>query len=494
MHRRVHLCSIALSQLIISVGISAPALTAHAQSSSATLELNTVLQSVNDTHPSLKAAELKQQAAEYKLTSSRGAFDLQLAAGAEAHPLGGSDKAYGVLDFTLTQPTTLWGLSLFAGWNASYGYIPAYKDQWYHKVDKNFTGYKGNPEAGPLGRVHGGIALPILRDGAIDKNRANVAKAKAKVSYAQASLNKKRLDLQLKASDAYWSWLAAGMQVKIATELLETAAVRQKQIEEKVKQGSDAPIYAVENQKYLLKRQKNLLKATQKLQESAIKLSIYWRPDERARPRVPGDAQLPTSWPSLPELPTLEDAQALSEQIARNRPEWQVFLAELEQANISQNLYQNQLLPRLDLTAAAAQPIDTSHKTDMRITLDIASPLQRREARGAQQAAQADVIRIQNEQRLFQDQILATTQQSIVTLQASAQAVDLAQQELELTRTLEEAERIKLQEGDSTLLVVNLREQATADAAMSLVDAQKKLHMSYIRYRLNLGTSLLNTP
>ena len=102
--------------------------------------------------------------------------------------------------------------------------------------------------------------------------------------------------------------------------------------------------------------------------------------------------------------------------------------------------------------------------------------------------------RIRAEQRLFQDQILADIRTALIALQAAQQSVELARAELELTRVLEEAERVQFREGSSTLLIVNLREQATADAAMSLVDAEKKLQMAYITYHLSLGQSILSLP
>ena len=459
----------------------------------APLTLKEVIRTIHERHPALMAARLKQRGARAKVTSARGAFDLDLAASAEGYPLAG-DKAYGVLDFTLTQPTTIWGLYLFAGWHGTYGYIPVYKDQWYHKVGKNFTGYKGNPEAGPVGRVHAGVAIPLLRDGATDKQRTELAKAQVTVRQYDASLREKLLATELKAAEAYWSWLAAGMQLQIATNLLETAVIRQAQIEEKARQGAEAPIYAIENKKYLLKRQKKLVEATQKLNEYAVKLSQYWRPEDDADPQIPATAELPSSWPPLPPLPSEEGLEQLAEDSATQRPEWQVLQAELDVAQLSEELYANQLLPRLDLTAAAAQPLQHDAKTDMRLTLAISSPLQRREARGARQAAEAEMDRIRAEQRLFQDQILADIRTALIALQAAQQSVELARAELELTRVLEEAERVQFREGSSTLLIVNLREQATADAAMSLVDAEKKLQMAYITYHLSLGQSILSLP
>ena len=458
-------------------------------SSTDTLTLDEVLLTAIRSHPELAAAEFKRQGARSKRVAARGAFDLQLDGGGEVYPIDGK-KAYGVLDFTLLQPTTLWGLQLFAGWMGTYGDVPLYKDQWYQKIFKPFSHYKSEPDAGERGRLHAGVALPLLRNRTIDDRRATLRQAAFRIDEADSAALQKRLMIELKATEAYFDWIAAGQQVQIAERLLEVALIRQAQIEEKVKLGAEAPIYGVENRKYILKRQNKLLQSAQKLQESALKLSIYWRPTEQGDPVMPQAEMLPADWPPI-EIPPEEIAREQIELAIEQLPRWREFAAMRDVAAVDVNYYDNQMLPQLDVTGGVTQPLDFEAKTSVRLTLDFTTPLQRREARGSRDAAEANVARIDAEQRFFEDQTRSEIDRALVTLRAAQGIVALAEAELELSLQLEEAERIRLDAGDSTLLIVNLREQATADAAMQLVEAERDLQIALARYRLSLGQSLL---
>jgi outer membrane protein TolC len=59
-----------------------------------------------------------------------------------------------------------------------------------------------------------------------------------------------------------------------------------------------------------------------------------------------------------------------------------------------------------------------------------------------------------------------------MALKAADLRAELAQREIQLSLRVEEAERIRMRHGESGLLQVNLREQATADARARLVDAE----------------------
>lgn len=63
----------------------------------------------------------------------------------------------------------------------------------------------------------------------------------------------------------------------------------------------------------------------------------------------------------------------------------------------------------------------------------------------------------------------------------------LARQNAELALQLEDAERIALDEGQSDLFRVNLREQQTAAAQASEVDSQREYFTALADYRAVLG-------
>jgi len=63
---------------------------------------------------------------------------------------------------------------------------------------------------------------------------------------------------------------------------------------------------------------------------------------------------------------------------------------------------------------------------------------------------------------------------------------------VELARELERGERKKFEAGDSTLFMVNLREQATADAAVRVVDGTADAYKAWLSYLAALGQTALD--
>jgi hypothetical protein len=65
--------------------------------------------------------------------------------------------------------------------------------------------------------------------------------------------------------------------------------------------------------------------------------------------------------------------------------------------------------------------------------------------------------------------------------------VELFNQSLTINEALEQSERRKYELGNSNILVVNLREQATADAEALVVDAEAEYHRAWADYRATLA-------
>ena len=66
---------------------------------------------------------------------------------------------------------------------------------------------------------------------------------------------------------------------------------------------------------------------------------------------------------------------------------------------------------------------------------------------------------------------------------AAHERIGRAQESLELARTMEQAERRKFERGISDLLLVNLREKATADAAKIVLQAMLDYFQAQADYR-----------
>jgi outer membrane protein TolC len=127
-------------------------------------------------------------------------------------------------------------------------------------------------------------------------------------------------------------------------------------------------------------------------------------------------------------------------------------------------------------------------KTVLDLSLNVDIPTLNRAARGRLQQAEAALQKFSAQQRLLIDRIHTEVADVHSQLGLAVRRVELAQREYEMAKQVEEAERAKFELGDSTLLSVNLREQATFDAALRRIDSLVEYHRARVSYQAILGT------
>lgn len=445
--------------LMLALGLMADRAPALAQ---APLAADEVLISVERALPLLERARRDVDAARGAALEARGAFDLTVKAeGRSVRGFYDNDRAKGVLE----QPLAALGLNTFAGYRVGRG---------------AFAPYEGKAQTLSDGEWTAGVELPLLRDRAIDTRRAGRQVADLGVEAASRRLDKARLTFFKDALAAYWNWVAAGRQRDVARALLDLAVARDEQLADAVSLGQIAPVERTDNQRAILQRRSALATADRLLQLHAIELSLYLRAVDGSPVRPPA-GRLPEMPPAQPG-PLPDEAAEVAAALAR-RPELQALRVKREQQQAELRLAENGILPALDLFAEVASDSGTgapsragsSFETGVVFQL----PVQRRRATGKSLQAQATLSGLAQELRWAEDQIRAEVQDAISALEAARAVLDAVAEEVRVARELEGLERDRFLLGDSTQFLVNLRELATADAALrevkALADYQKAL-------------------
>lgn len=447
---------------------------APAQAQTSPLTLEEVLQSAERHYPLLDAARADQDAAHGELLAARGGFDPLLRARGAGTFLGYYENYRA--DVVLEQPTPLWGATLFGGWRLGLGTFPE---------------YDGKLATNQYGEVRGGVSVPLWRNGPIDRRRANLRRAELGLPIADLSLQQQRLEVRRQAAVRYAEWVAAGQRLRIAKDLLRIARERDSALQARVR-GGDLPAYErTDNQRALVQREGLLISAERALQQAAIELSLFLRrPD--GSPLVPLPARLP---PGLPAVPTpAAQPEADVERALRGRPELRRLLAQRRREEIERDLARNQQAPAVDVSVAASRDLGPGDpvrdKTELEVAVLLDVPLLMRAARGRTQAQEAQVRRVSAQQRLAVDRVTADVNDARSALQAARERLDAAQRERRLAQELEVAERERFGLGDSSLLFVNLREQAAAEAAGRVVDALLDGHRAYAAYQAAVAAGL----
>jgi outer membrane protein TolC len=256
---------------------------------------------------------------------------------------------------------------------------------------------------------------------------------------------------------------------------LRLANDRDNALAERIEQGDLPAFERLDNARAIEQRKAQLAVAQRGVEQAAIDLSLMLR-NEAGQPIVPAQHRLPDA---LPEPQTqsqpLTDLLALAKE---NRVEPKRFALQADSQEIERAFAKNQLLPGLDLQIAGStdmgrampsRPDLSQPVLELSVFVDV--PLQARVMRGRARAAEALANRSRLQLDYAHDTIASEVQDAFSALRVSCERIEAARNEVAAARELEEGERIRFAHGDSQLLIVNLREQQTAEARLREVEA-----------------------
>ena len=435
------------------------------------LHLDAVLRSVTERYPPYLSALLERDLASGRLRQAMGGFDTNLTA-----KLGGRVQGYyeaTTLQTLLEQPLPT-GDTIYGGYRISDGLLPDY--------DKDRTQDDGEFVLG--GR------LPLLRDRGFDRRRANVRQARIDVAAADPTIQRAQIDFVRAAARSYHAWVAAGQRRTVARELLRLATERAENLARGVERQFLAPIDVTDNERLIAQRQLFLVRAERQLQQAALELSLFLRDGEDA-PVVPTADNLPPD-PSAPRAPTTL-AVADTELALQQRPELRRLRFQVDRTTTELDLAKNQTLPNLDLIVEATHSLsDTPYgdfdRNELFVGGELKLPLRRSDALGRVEQAQAQLTRLQLEQRFARDRIVNEVADARSALVAAIDQLAASGRNTELARQLVAAEIRAFELGRSDLLRVQLREVQLADAQVAEVEARLAGWLAAADHRAALGT------
>ncbi len=414
-----------------------------------------LLASVERALPLLERARQDIAIAEGELREARGAFDLSLkASAATVRGFYDSERVSGMLE----QPLSVLGLTTYGGYRLGRGV---------------FAPYDGKLQTLSDGELSGGVQLPLLRNRATDARRAGQQVSELGVEVASRGLDKARLTYFKQALSEYWDWVGAGQQLRVARDLLVLAEARDQQLADAITLGQIPAVERTDNRRAILQRRSALLVAERQLQMKGIDLSLYLRgPD--GRPTRPVERRLPTLPGPAPQ-PEPDEFEAVQRALER-RPELKALRLKRAQQEVELRLAENTVLPTLDLFSEVSRDVGSGPASrageGFEAGVIFQLPFQRRKATGKALQVRGKLAVIDQELRWAEDEIRAEVQDALSALRTARDVLAVVSEELTVARELEALERDRFALGDSTQFLVNLREVATADAALREVKAR----------------------
>ncbi len=421
-------------------------------------------------HPVIKQSELGIEIAKSKLLSSRGAFDP-------------------VFNYTLDRKT-FDGKNYFTHINPELRIPTWYGIEIKGGIEDN-SGIYSNPELTSGVSSYLGIKLPLAKNLLIDERRAVLAQAKLFVSLSKIDKDILINDLFYNAIASYWNWVMEYNSLKVLDSVVAINEQRLRFITLSWKQGDNPAIDTVESraqlQNFIIQQQETYYR----FKAAGFKLSNYlWF--DNSTPFEMNDLVIPVERLKQIVLKNNE-IQPLSELIvlaSSSHPKLKQYQNKLQILEIDRKLNFQSMLPTLDLKAnllndeyfvwkgASSQLFENNYK----FGLDINIPLRFSEGRGNYKAIQFKIQ--ETEFGLIQERLelinkLKTVYQQIMTLQKQ---MELANSNLENYTRLFKAEETRFSIGESSLFLMNIRENKMLESWFKLIEIQTK----YLQSRAGL--------
>lgn len=422
-------------------------------------------------HPTVKGAIDRMLAGEEGVRGAKGAFDTKLIGDHFRVAKGYWERTF--TDVHVEKPLPYANAKVYTGYSYGFnGKFPPQYSTWS-------TNSGGTPRVG--------LMLSLWRHFSIDANRAGVKTAKLDAQIAKGEKLLTEWDIARLGEIAYWEWVTAQRIHGVFENLLKNGESRNEYLTSRAQRGDSPKIMVRENEQYVAQRRAGLMAVKERLVRSEYELSLFLR-DDKGDPVLPGVGERFEDYPA--ELETLLksiDLETGIDEIARRRPELINLGATLEKAKVDLHMAEQDLKPKVDVWGDYTRNIGNEdlknppHIWSFGVKLEI--PIERNLGLGNVAAARNRQRAAERDQQLGQQSYHAHMLASRQSLRLQMAQVEQAAIELARAKELVEAETYKFKTGGGNLFLVNLREQAQAQAEASWHEARLSFMSSYLSYK-----------
>ncbi len=426
---------------------------------------NDILNIVRAYHPVVLQAGMQVNRAAADVLAARGAFDPVLRTSLDRKTFDGKFY-YSYFNPEINIPTW-YGIELKAG-------------------VEEIAGERVTSEA-TLGKTsYAGIKVPV-NNLAFDRRRAMLRQAQAVRDQTDAERRLAVNDVIYDALSAYWNWVRDYLLYKIVTEAVAVNETRFRFVKTEYAQGARAAIDTTEAMAQLQSFYMQQNAAWLAFQNSGNELSNYlWLEDSEP---VAWNSNIIPDTADVNRVITRGEYPTLPEMLATvsNHPKIMSMGFKINWLETERRLKAQYLAPKLSLSGNILSkgykaPADVSMpylENNHKVGIDFSVPLFLREARGGFRAVNYKIrettleqsnitLKIENKIKSYYNELLAMGQQ--VTI------FDGAYQNYQ---KLFQGERQRFDIGESSLFLLNTRENKLLESAQKLAELRTKWHKSY---------------
>lgn len=427
-------------------------------------------------HPTVQAALERMRAGEEAVTGARGAFDTKAVTDYRRQMKG--DYKTTVSRSFLVKPIPVANSKIYAG-----------SEQISNHNGRLSPVYNtGNPATTGQPGLYSvlGLQLSLWKNLLLDPNRAALQNAKFDAKIAKAEKTLTELDISRLGQLAYWEWVTARKIKSIYENLLKNGETRNEYLITRTKKGDIAQIIVTENEQYVASRKGSLQAATERLIRAEYALSLFYR-SENGEPLTPPVTDDFEDFPEkLGVLIEKLDLESDIDQIMDKRPDLKNMSLLVSRSDVDLELARQDLKPQIDVTTEYYQRTNanpTMPRDYLMVLAQVSVPIERNLGKGNIAAANARRMVAQKQLTLgrqtYKFEVMALRQALKLQLE------QVAQSEIEFSKAKElvESETYKFKTGGGNLFLVNLREQAQANAEASFHESRLSFMNTLLSYQ-----------
>jgi len=437
-----------------------------AQDSQTTLSPEQYMAIVRQYHPVAKQANILVRGAEAELLASRGMFDPSVYFTNEQKTFDGKNY-YNYSNASLKIPTWF-GIEVMAG------------------IENNRGDYTN--EEVTLGKTsYAGISVPLAKNLLMDRRRAGLAQAKLMVSQSTANQKLMLNDLINDAIAGYWNWVKEYQVYKVLSNAVAINEKRYELIKVTVEQGDRAGVDSTEALTQLLTFKSQQNEAYMKFLTAGFELSNYlWTEEEQPYvmpTNVVPDANIETIDPYTMPYQPLNDLIAVANS---SHPKLEGFQYKLDALEIERKLKFQSLLPTLNVKYnALADGYEfwkglnmSSLENNYKFGVDVGIPLFLRQGRGDYKSAKLKIESTGLEQDMTKWAIENKVRQYYNEMVNLLAQLRLQEQALKAYQKVFDVELMKFELGESSLFLMNARENKVLEAKQKVAETRAKFFKS----------------
>ena len=433
-----------------------------AQDTVKTLSEKQAMAIVKQFHPVAKQADINIEKAKADITTAKGMFDPLLSTKISNKTFDGTEY------YTHFQPAivipTWYGIEINAGL-------------------ENLTGSRTDPQQ-TLGKTSfAGISVPLAKNLLMDKRRAALQQASIFKQLSEMERRTMLNDLMLDALKSYWHWVQQYQVVKVIEDAVKVNEKRFELTKMAFQQGDRPAIDTVEALTQLQSFKLILNEAQLNFLNAGLEFSTFlW--NKNTEPVLLSESVIPdAAWKEIDitesPLPLLED---LLNNARNNHPDVLQYDYKLKALDVEKKLKYQELLPVInfrynqlgrgyDIVKNTTAPL---FENNYQYGISLGIPLRLSEGRGEYRKAKLKIQETElhrSQKRFLVETKVRTYYNELMALQSQ---VKLQQQQYNNYLTLQRGEETRFFNGESSLFLVNSRENKALEALQKLLELETK--------------------